>query len=772
MKPGSSTFVDRKSRLAFRPEQPITPERWERVHEALQGALDREPAVRARFMEAVALEDPALHREVDSLLQSVQEPGRFDGLIDRFVAPEPTEHLPARIGAYRPVRLLARGGMGAVYLAERADGAFDQFVAVKLLPAGTRGDLHARFLAERRILARLRHPNIARLLDGGTTEGGLPYLVLEYVAGEPLTTYCDRVRLPIEARLRLFLDVCTAVAWAHTNLVVHRDIKPANVLVMPAGSDAAVPRVKLLDFGIAKLLDDDPPNGSPVTRVEMRLLTPDYAAPEQVRGEPVTTATDVYQLGVLLYELMAGRRPHRLASRTLQEIEREICERQPPRPSEASSETQAGPDANGTDTAAIAGARSIHPGRLARALRGDLDTIILRALSKEPERRYASVDAFATDLRRHLSGLPVQARPDTFRYRTGKFVRRNLAAVLAGSAIAILAVILIASTALQNRRVGAQRDRAEQAAGFVTGLLQDLEPAEARGGTVDPREILDRATERVTTGMHDQPLLQAQLFDVLGRVYQMRGFYAQAEPVLREALALRTARLGADRIEVAESQSVLADLLMETGRNGEAVPLLAAAARTLRLRLGEDNARIFAVEIDQALARRAADDLAGADSILTRAIPVLRQRPPREDLASALLYLGKVRMERGDTESAEPLLREALEIRRSLFGAEHPTVANALDGIGELMQARGDFEGAERAYRDALSIRRVLFPPTHADVGVSLENLGIALEKQGRGHQAVALLDSALAVLLPTFGEEHPLVTVARAYRDSARQLR
>jgi tetratricopeptide (TPR) repeat protein len=341
--------------------------------------------------------------------------------------------------------------------------------------------------------------------------------------------------------------------------------------------------------------------------------------------------------------------------------------------------------------------------------------------------------------------------------------------VFAGGAIAMLLVALVASTAIQKSRIQAQRDRAEQAAGFLTELFEDLEPAQAPGNTVVPREILDRAAERVTTEMSGAPLLQAQLFDVLGRVYQMRGFFVEAEPLLRRALSLRSDALGTGHIDVANSRYNLAMLMAETDRHGEAAPLLTSAAATLRQQLGPDHPRVASIEIEQALALRAAGNLMEADSILGDAVAILRRHPDElADLATALLYLGKVRVEQGDTDSGEPAIREALDIRRGLFGDKHPTVANALDGIGELMQARGDYAGAENAYRKALATRRTLFPADHADVGVSLENLGIVLQKQGQGAEAVALLDSALSVLLPALGHDHRLVRVAVAYKDSA----
>jgi serine/threonine-protein kinase len=742
-----------------------TPEGWARVHEVLQDALALEPKPRADFLEAVGRHEAAVRREVHSLLAAVSPGGRFDALVARFVEPAAGETPPALIGAYRPVRLLARGGMGAVYLAERADGAFDKRVALKLLPAGTGADLHSRFLAERRIVARLRHPNIARLLDGGATEDGLPYLVLEYVEGEPITDYCDRRRLPVEARLRLFLEVCAAVSYAHANLVVHRDIKPDNVLVVGDGGRREPPTVKLLDFGIAKLLDDEGmPGAGPATRVGLRPMTPEYAAPEQVLGGPITTATDVYQLGVLLYELISGQRPHARAGRDLRRLERSVSDAEPARPSARVRGQRDG------DADERAGARASTAKRLERRLKGDLDTIALQALAREPERRYASVDALAADVRRHLDGLPVKARPDAAVYRAGKFVRRNRVAVVVAGAVALLLAGTAASTVVQNRRIAVERDRAEQAAAFLAELFEGLEPTQARGSSLPTRAILDRGAARVESELGGQPLLQARLYDVLGRVYVLRGYFADAEPLLRRALDLRLAHLGGDDLLVADSRHSLAYLLEEIDRHEAAQPLLEAAADTYRRRLGPDDPTLAQVELDRALAMRATGELEEAGTLLGHVVDVLRRNPDRpQDLATALLYVGKVRLEGGDTAGAEAPIRESLSIRRRLFGRDHPQVANAIDGIGELMQARGEYGAAEAAYREALSIRRELFPSDHLDVGVSLENLGIVLQAAGRSAEAVGLLEDALAVLRPAVGEDHSLVYDATVWLDSAR---
>jgi serine/threonine-protein kinase len=635
--------------------------------------------------------------------------------------------------------------MGTVYEAERADGAFEQRVAIKLLPAGTRADLQTRFLVERRILARLRHPNIACLMDGGTTDDGLPYLVMEYVEGEPLTDWCARERIAVRDRIRLFLDVCAAVAWAHQNLVVHRDLKPANVLVVANGSPTGFPEVKLLDFGIAKLLDAESTLVSPPsTRADLRLMTPDYAAPEQVRGEATTTATDVYQLGGLLYELLTGQRPRRLRSARWEVLVRAI-EEDPPRPS-----------------VAVAGSEDGR--RLQRALEGDLDTIVLRALASEPGRRYTSVDALARDLRRHLAGRPVEARPDTVRYRVATFVRSNRPWVLVAGGVALLVLSFTAAMTVQAHRVAAERDRADDAAAFLIEILGDLEPVAARGAAIPTRAVLDRALSRAGTELTEQPLLRAQLFDALGRAYQLRGLFGDAEPVLREALDIRKAELGDDHVDIAASQHALAELLGETGRHAEGEVLLARASATYSRRLGASHPTTASVQVDRALARRAAGELPNAEELLEGSVAMLRDASgdARLDLATALLYLGKVRVERGMLENAEQPLREALDLRRMVVGAEHPTVANALDGVGELMMARGDLGAAAEAYREALTIREAIFPADHADVGVGHLNVALVLEREGRLAEAAARAEQALGVLVPTFGEEHPLVRVAR----------
>ena len=386
------------------------------------------------------------------------------------------------IGPYKLIRKIGQGGMGAVYLASRDDDEYKKRVAIKLVKRGMDSEeVLNRFRHERQILASLDHPNIARLLDGGTTEDGLPYFVMEYIEGTPVDTYCDERRLSINERLNLFRKVCSAISYAHQNLVVHRDIKPGNILVTSNGEP------KLLDFGIAKLLNPELYAQTILTTaLSTRLMTPDYASPEQVRGRKITTATDIYSLGVVLYELLTGHRPYRIKSYTQEEIERIICRETIEKPSTAINRVVTGKD--GAQQTAItpeivSETREGQPEKLRKRLAGDLDNIVLMAMRKEPERRYVSAEQFSEDIRRHLEGLPVIARKDTFAYRASKFIRRNKIGVAAAAAFLILAVTATALIINQSIRASRERDKAQQVSRFLVELFNVSDPGEARGNT-------------------------------------------------------------------------------------------------------------------------------------------------------------------------------------------------------------------------------------------------------------------------------------------------
>src|SRR5271169_1370660 len=466
-----------------------------------------------------------------------------------------------RIGPYRVLRTLGVGGMGEVFLAERADAAFEQQVAIKVVYGGSfaRG-VQSRLKIERQILAQLDHPNIAHLLDGGTLPEGRAYLVMEYVDGIAIDTYCDSNRLDLGARLKLFQIVCAVVHYAHQNLIVHRDLKPSNILVTAAG----VP--KLLDFGIAKLLDERQAGQHTLamTHADIRLMTPDHASPEQVRGQPITTSSDVYVLGVLLYKLLAGTGPFLISSVRLAENERAICEKDPRPPSQTVRRDDS------EESRSIAESRSTTPKRLARGLAGDLDNIVLMAMRKEPERRYASAQQMSSDIQRYLEGRPVIARRDTWSYRSSKFVRRHWLPVAAGVGAAALVLAFAATTYMQSLRIAAERDRvaqqreraeherarAEEVSSFLVNLFKLSDPEENRGNQVTARELLDSGAKRLQAGLQDQPETKAALLSTVGAVYDSLGQYQDALPILDESLRLQDKSHEASRI----------DTLLEVGR--------------------------------------------------------------------------------------------------------------------------------------------------------------------------------------------------------------
>ncbi len=430
----------------------MTPERWERITELLEKALALPGAEREAFLQGACTEDPEIRREVESLLASHEEADSSFLNPSEAIAEEPAEkdtrpgvEVGRRIGPYLVTEKIGHGGMGEVFAATRADGQYEKKVALKLVRTGyDTSFVLERFRNERQILASLDHPNIARLLDGGTTQETIPYLIMELVDGAPIDTYCDAKKLSVTERLQLFRQVCSAVQYAHQHLVIHRDIKPSNILVTQDG----VP--KLLDFGIAKILD---PSGSTESTL-LRPMTPEYASPEQVRGEAISTHTDVYSLGVVLYQLLTGRSPYRVDTRTPERLAEAITRDEPERPSTAihRKETAGGAgDSREITPEEVSGTREATPARLQKRLRGDLDFILLKALRKEPMQRYSSVEQFSEDIRRHLEGIPVGARKGTWSYRSGKFVRRHKASVLAASLIFVTLVTAVVVTVREAR---------------------------------------------------------------------------------------------------------------------------------------------------------------------------------------------------------------------------------------------------------------------------------------------------------------------------------
>ena len=621
------------------------------------------------------------------------------------------------LSPWRLLRRLGGGGMSDVYLAERI-GEYSHQVAVKLVRPGlvSRAD-HNRLRAERQILARLNHRNIARLLDGGTTADGIPYLVMEYVDGERIDLYCDRHRLTLSQRLALFRGVCAAVHAAHQNLVVHRDLKPSNILVTRDRT------LKLLDFGIAKLIEvRETAHTVALTHADVRLFTPGHASPEQVRGELITTATDVYLLGVLLYELLTGSKPFEFQNIRLSEIERVICHQTACLP----SETMARSGASAVDRARAANAseaRSTTPARLRRELSGDLDNIVMKALRKEPVRRYTSADEMATDLKRYESGQTVTARRDTIRYRAGKFARRHAMAVAASTGVMIVLAGVTAAMAIQANRVSHERTVAEQerkrsdeVAAFLTGLFEVADPSEARGRDITAREILGRGALRIQQELKDAPATQANLMETIGRVYLSLGLTGEARPQLEKALAMREKLFPGDHESKASSLAALGSLELASGRMDTAQK-----------------------HYEDALAMN--ERLHGK-----RAAAV----------ASSLEELGKVLKEKGDFKGAEAKLQESLHLFTQIDGAQSVHVSSVMNEIAQLMERRGEHEGAEKMFRQALAIDRATLGNDHPQVVHDMHNLAVVLQSRGKLDEARPLFEESIALFRKVMGEKHP----------------
>ncbi len=758
----------------------MEPERLGRVAELFDRAAELPGDQRPAFLERSCGGDRSLRRDVEALLaadarsdgfleEAPVDPGAIAGVGGPWEDGGSWEE-GQRIGRYRVVERIGRGGMSTVYLAVRG-GEYRQRVAIKVFGFGTdRRDLVRRFRTERQILASLEHPSIARLIDGGSTDEGLPYIVMEHIEGVPIDVYCDRQRLTVGQRLELFQTLCAAVHYAHQNVVVHRDLKPSNVLVTAEG----VP--KLLDFGIAKLLDS---GGFPVTvgatETGQRLMTPHYASPEQVRGGTITTASDVYALGVLLYQLLTGRLPYRITGDLPGEVERAVVEQEPERPSTAASRVEGGPASarevgeGGADSTvtpeSVSRARRTRPAELRRRLAGDLDDILLMALRKDPERRYASAAQLAEDIRRHQQGLPVQAYPDSFGYRGRKFVRRHrfgvgVAAAFAGLlvSVAVILAVLLARISDERDRVRHERDKAEEVATYLQQIFRDADPTATLGDTLTAREILERGAERLDRELGGQPLIQASMGAAIGNVYRNLGLYERADELLSRALELRRENLGAEHPEVAESLFDLGILRREQGGPEAAEPLLRQALAQRRRTLGEEHPAVAATLTELGLALGLRGDFEAAEAMFQDALDLRRRLfgGDHELTAETLGAFADVKMEERDLARSEALYREALGINRAVFGEVHPQVASNLNGLGEVLHQKWDPDGAEELYSQALEIARKLYGDRHPALTPHLNNLAVLRAQKEDFAGAEPPLREIVEMQREVLGPEHP----------------
>ena len=665
-----------------------------------------------------------------------------------------------RVGSYMLISSIGEGGMGKVWLAERSDGRFERRVAIKFLQfsVATRAGAE-RFKREGRILGALVHPHIAELIDAGVMPDGQPYMVLEYVEGKPIDEYCDARALDVNSRIRLFLDVLGALGHAHANLVVHRDIKPSNVLVSAAG------QVKLLDFGIAKLLapDGDSHAATLLTMEGGAGLTPYFAAPEQLTGGAITTATDLYAAGTLLYLLLTGQHPVGLVSHSTADLVKGIVDTEPPRPSDAISTAKLGAEA--THSAAAAGKRACTPAQLNRQLRGDPDTIVLKTLKKAPEERYGSVAVLMEDLRRYLDHEPISARRDTVAYRAAKFVRRNrLAVALASIAVVALAGGLV-GTLIQARMARRERDsalrerdRADRIAQFMTDMFKVSDPSEARGNSITAREILDKASKNIDTGLTKDPELQAQMMSLMGDVYDDLGLYPGAESLLTRGVDVRRHVLGPEHPDTLESMRLLGWVLQEEGRYAEAEKLQRETLEIRRRVLGPEHPSTLTSMNDLAMTLQAEGRYAEAEKLQRETLEIRRRvlGPEHPSTLTSINDLGAILQWEGRYPEEEKLLRETLPIERRVLGLEHPLTTATMSNLAWALREQGHYAEAEKLQRGTFDIELRVLGPEHPGTLQTKVNLGLILKGEDHYAEAEKLVREALNVERQVLGPKHP----------------
>ena len=760
-------------------------ERWLQVEELLDELLDLVPDERVDRLNRAAEADPELARQAEKLLQQMQADGEdlFNAAVfqslPEIVAGAAEESVRDRsgtvLGPYRLVRVLGRGGMGVVYLAERADEEYEKQVAIKLMPRGLESDeAERRFRLERQVLARLEHPHIARLLDGGVTDEGYPYLVMELVEGEPIDVWCDQRGLDLEQRLHLFLDVSGAVQFAHQNLVIHRDLKPGNILVTADG----VP--KLLDFGVAKLAEEDA-EAPDLTLYQPR--TTAYASPEQLANRPVSTTSDVFSLGVVLYRLLTGVLPREAATGDPTTDGDSTTNRQRPAPLASRAVSTA----------------SENPVPWARQLTGDLDNILAKALAEASEERYASAQELADDLRHHLDGQPVIAREATAGYRLQKFISRHRVGFFASLAAVVVLVAALITALWQADRARAEADRARRVAALMTGLFTDADPWAPTSGQVTVPDLLDRGVERVRSELAGEADLQSELLDVLGKAYDGHGDQEKGIPLLEEVYRERREHLGEDHPRTFESMRTLGYALLNDGRWEEAAPLIEQAAAFAEQQVDPQDPELIDYLFALGLLRKAEADYGAQEVIFRRIVDLLRGQSaePTSTLALALgelsvaldfqgrdpeslevqrkaLAMSEGTMgeahpysatlrnnlalrlsEAGDKDQAEIYLRKTLELYKARPGIHERELIAPLSNLGSMLMGAGDFAGARPYVERAAEIARRTNPrENYTRIGAEI-NLASIQREAGRLQEAESMFRAALKRFEQQLGPQH-----------------
>jgi serine/threonine protein kinase/Flp pilus assembly protein TadD len=751
------TWADFEFTNAIRLNTAMDSDRWRRIQELFHGAAGLPEPERQTYLNSQCGSDGQLMEEVKALLA---EDSREGSLLDHDVAlvahriVADGDALPSvKFGPYRIVKALGEGGMGVVYLAERED--LGSHVAIKVLrDAWLSPGRRERFTSEQRTLAQLNHPSIARLYDANTLDDGTPWFVMEYVEGVPINQYCREQKCSIPERLKLVRAVCEAVQYAHQNAVIHRDLKPSNILVKPDGT------VRLLDFGIAKQLESlDRPVDQ--TRTGLRLMTPAYASPEQIRGERVGIQTDVYSLGVVLYELLAGRLPFDLSTTTPAAAEKILLEREPEKPSAVAGRPVVSSGGDAQPTAPQAG----------KSAWADLDVLCLTAMHKDTARRYSSVEALVRDIDRYLASEPLEARPDSISYRLGKFERRHRLALSAASLTlaAVMGMAVFYTVRLRRARNAAQAEtaRTKRIQQFMQNLFSGGDEAEGPSDNLRVVTLLDRGVQEAKT-LGSDPAVQADLYETLGGLYEKLGKFDEADQLLREALDRRKSLYGPDNEEVAKSLVDLGLLRADQARYTEAEKDVREGLAMAKRHLPPNQTEVAKATFALGTVLEDRGDYAGAIAALEKAARIQSASgASSQDLAASLSELANSHFYAGHLNESEMLNLRVLEMHRRLYGPGHPLVADTLINLGAIEYERGHYSAAEKFDRQAFAITRAWYGADHPETASAMTILGRALVSEHRYGEAETLLRQALAIQEKTYGPVHP--RVASALNDLGR---
>ncbi len=742
----------------------MTPERWQEIRDVLEQALELEPGLRSAFLDRACVRDQSLRQEVEALLdpsddaissflQSAPPADRLIATLDGVVSPGALLAGQVFAERFQLVRKLGEGGMGQVWLADQTSPVRRQ-VALKLIRAGMYDEsVVQRFQSERQSLAIMDHPAIAKVFDAGTTSQGQPYFVMEYVPGLPITEYCDQKKLKIRDRLELFIQACEGVQHAHQKAIIHRDLKPANILVVEVDGKP-VPRI--IDFGLAKATKPQAEGETLFTQVGNFLGTPGYMSPEQIdpRVQDIDTRTDVYSLGVVLYVLLTGLQPFETKQKqkqALDELLRRVREEDPPTPS-----TKVSKDLDAST--ATAEARGTEPRQLVSLLRGDLDWITMKALEKDRTRRYGASSELAADIRRYLNHEPVVARPARAGYRLRKYVRRHRLAVSVAAGLVLLLAAFSVLQAVQLRRITRERDRATRITDFMIRMFKVSNPNEARGNSVTAREILDKASNDLGTGLAKDPEVQAQMMWVMSRTYMSLALYARADELAKRSLDARLSLLGPDNKQTLESMAQMATVLIYEGHYPEAEKLERQALAGERRILGVDDPLTLETmdHLAVVLEDEGHDD--EGEKLEREVIEVGTRRlgPENEQVLRAMGNLGAALSDQARYAEAEQLYRQLLDVDRRVLGSDDPRTLITAGNLALVVKSQGRYAEAEPLYREVLTTQQRVLGHDHQNTAWSMENLAELLSLEGRLADAEKLSREVLAIRARIFGPEHP----------------